>query len=106
MRAFAAGVRTLFRDPNLGVDGVYTPLGGVPVPVRLLRLTGTDRIAGGLAQYGGQAEHDTAELQVADVPVRPGRGALVTYEGKVRRVATVAAPARNGLTWLLELESG
>ena len=102
--AFEAGLRTLFRDPNLSVPAVYTKQGYAPVSLRLRRRTGTGRIAGGVMQFGAQAEHDSVDLLVADVPQRPQKGDLVQFEGQDRTVAAPAAVACNGLVWQLTLQ--
>lgn len=106
MSAFAAGVRTLFNDPNLGVDGFYTPAGGVRGAVRVLRTNTTDRVSGSIAQFGAQAEQDAAELQVSQVLLRPLPGSVLEYEGRTRVIDAPAAPARNGLTWRCLLRAG
>lgn len=36
MTAFAAAIDSLFADPNIAQDAVYTPADGAPVPVRVI----------------------------------------------------------------------
>lgn len=103
--AFAAAAAVLFSDPNLSVAGVYTPAGGQPVPIRLMRTVGTDQVAGSLRQFGAVAEHGSAELLVRDVPERPGEGALLEFGGRVFRLDAAASPTKNGLAWLMTLVS-
>lgn len=100
--ALAAAVAVLFNDPNGATDGVFTPLGGQPVPVRVIRSSTYDRVAGGIGAFGSQAESNAAEIQVSQVPQRPLKTATIFYDGRTRSIAEVA-PARNGLTWLLGL---
>lgn len=45
MTAFAAGIDTLFRDPNLGLDATYRAGGsGSPVAVRIIRVKPQDTV--------------------------------------------------------------
>ena len=67
MTAFATAATTLFRDPNVAVDAIYSPGGiGGGVPVRVIRAA-PDR----LAQFGeGRFVTDTVglDIAVADAP--------------------------------------
>ena len=91
MTAFAAAIDSLFADPHLAQDAVYTPAGGAPVPVRVIvrRPDVVSEFAGGRVA----AVTAVFDLRVSEVATpRPGDrlemdGEAFLVQGEPRRDA-------------------
>lgn len=97
--AFAAVVDTVFDDPNMAADAIYTPAGGPGVPVRVL-LSQPDAE---VSLYGASVVVPTTLIQarVSEVP-KPAQGDRFTVDDAVYEVN--AKPVRDGtrLVWRIE----
>lgn len=91
MDAWNAAIDSLFADPHIGRDAVYTPAGGTPVPVRVVA-----RRADAVTEFGDArlwAETARFDLRVSDVAApRPGDrlemdGEAFLVQGEPRRDA-------------------
>ena len=100
MSAFAAAVGTLFADPNIGRDAVYTPEGGAPVLVRVVA-----RRADAVTDFGDAriwSETTRVDLQVAEVAnARPGD--RIEIEGDAFLIQGEPVRDRERLVWTVDL---
>lgn len=101
MSAFAAMLDTLFADPNMAVDALYTPPDGSPaVPCRAqLRQPDLDW-RGGDASIGTPSR--VAEVRVSEIPVMEEEGGL-SIGGQAYTIQKASRPDRARLLWRLEL---
>ena len=100
MSAFAAAVGTLFADPNIGRDAVYTPEGGVPVLVRVVA-----RRADAVTDFGDAriwSETTRVDLQVAEV-ANPRPGDRFEIEGEAFLIQGEPVRDRERLVWTVDL---
>lgn len=103
MSAFEAMLDSLFSDPNMAVDGVLRIPQGLTRKCRVLFTRASDNVAGSLVQLGANAEHDTAEVLVSEVPQQPPRGSRLAIGRRQYKLGSPAVPECDGLTWRLTL---
>lgn len=106
MSVFAAGLRTLFNDPNGALSGVYTSAAGDSKAVRVVYVEAQDAVLGGAALMGTTATQDAAELLQSEVPEKPIRGATLAFNGQTFAIRSSATSQKRGLTWLVVLADG
>ncbi len=96
MSAFAGLVDRLFADPNLGLDAMYEPAGGEPIPVRVVA-----RQADAVTEFGSArlwSETTRFDVRVAEVAnPRPGDRIVVDGRGLRRPGRAGARPRAAGL---------
>ena len=100
MSAFNAAVGTLFADPNIGRDAVYTPDGGAPVLVRVVA-----RRADAVTDFGDArlwSETTRVDLRVDEVP-NPRPGDRVEIEGEAFLIQGEPVRDRERLVWTVDL---
>ena len=105
MTAVAAAVDALFADPNIAIDGIYTPAGGAPRTVRVIARR-PDQIIG-LGETRIHTATAVFDVRVSEVPAPaagdalvipasgPGTGETVVVQGEPRR-------DRERLVWTLD----
>jgi hypothetical protein len=98
---FGAALDVLVNDPNLGVDGTFTPSGGIAVSLRLMLTRHDPKID--VFQVGARAAAWKAVLRQADVAVRPAAGDIVTVGAQTFTVRDVEVDAL-GLAWRVDLD--
>lgn len=102
MNAFAEAIDTLFNDPNLGWDAIYTPAGGEPRSVRVFWHRPDDVIAFADARlHTTTAIFDVRINQVAT----PQAGDTLVVQGETYLIQ--GAPKRDDgrLIWTFEARS-
>jgi hypothetical protein len=98
--AFSAAVDTLFTNADLSTSGVYTPAGGAPQAVRVLkRIPQTMDISFGSSRVSTSGILLT--LRVSEVPIEPARGDALVVDGVTYNIESVKSVARN-LQWALD----
>ncbi|MDD3445439.1 MAG: hypothetical protein PHS60_08520 [Zavarzinia sp.] len=100
MSAFAAAVGTLFADPNIGRDAVYTPEGGAPELVRAVA-----RRADVVYDFGDAriwSETTRVDLQVAEV-ANPRPGDRIEIDGEAFLIQGEPVRDRERLVWTVDL---
>ena len=100
MNAFAAAIETLFADPNISVEAIYTSDGGAPVLVRVVA-----RRADAVSEFGDArlwSETTRIDLRVAEVPnPRPGDRIEIDTEAFLIQGEPVRDSER--LVWTVDL---
>jgi len=66
MSAVAAALDTLFADPNMAKDAIFTPSNGITVPVRIV-LRRPDRVSD-FGETRLHSETTVIDIRVADAP--------------------------------------
>ncbi|NOX73483.1 MAG: hypothetical protein GXP03_07635 [Alphaproteobacteria bacterium] len=101
MSAFAAAMDAIFQDQNMAVEATWTPQGGVPLPVRVIRKAPDELTSFGAARILS----DTTLIDVrvsSEMPsVKSGDTIIIgadtfTIQGEPKR-------DRERLIWALEL---
>ena len=102
---FDIAVDTLFADPNLAVAGVFTAPPAAGVPVRILIAPHDPEITLGGQQSTGQARGYRAELNRAEVAIRPKAkiDTLTVGAGLFAGPKKINAVEESDLTWILDL---
>lgn len=106
MRPLEAGLRTIFRDPNLSTTGTYTPAGGSSQTVRVIYIEAYDAVVGSSANMTTIGQQESAELLQSEVPVQPGRGATLAFGGNTYAIRSAATAQKRKMTWRVVLANG
>lgn len=102
MTVFAAMLATLFADPNMAADAVYTPPGGgAGTPCRAI-VRQPDR-SFAFHEVGVTLPARIAEVRVAEVTA-PEEGGTLTVAGTPCRVTRVTQTDLDRALWRLELQ--
>ena len=92
--AFDLMIDTLFNNADLSSAGVYTPSGGSPVSVRVLkRIPPTQDIS--LGNSRASTSGITLTLRVSEVPDEPPRDSTLVVDGITYIVESAKSIARN-----------
>ena len=100
MTAFAAAMDAIFQDANMAVAATWTPQGGGPLPVRVIRKAPDELTTFGAARI--LSDTTLVDVRVSDMPsVKPGDSIIIgldsfTIQGEPKR-------DRERLIWTLEL---
>jgi len=100
MSAFAAAVDLLFADPNIGRDAIYTPDGGIAVPVRTIARRADELTSFGEARLW--SETIRIDLRVAEV-ANPRPGDQFAIDGGAFLVQGEPVRDRERLVWTVDL---
>ena len=100
MSLFADAVETLFGDPNMARDAVYTPAGGAPQLVRVVTLRADDIASFGDARLW--SETTRIDLRVAEV-ANPRPGDRVEIDGDAFLIQGEPVRDRERLVWTIDL---
>ena len=100
MSAFAAAVGALFADPNIGVQAHYTPDGGTPILVRVVKRRADEITGFGEARLW--SETTRIDLRVAEVP-NPRPGDRIEIEGEAFLIQGEPVRDRERLVWTVDL---
>ena len=100
MSLFADAIDTLFGDPNMARDAVYTPEGGAPILVRVV-LRRADEVTGfGDARLW--SETTRVDLRVAEVPA-PRPGDRIEIDSELFLIQGEPVRDRERLVWTVDL---
>ena len=100
MLAFAAAMDAIFMDTNMAADATWTPQGGAPLPVRVIRKAPDEMTTFGAARI--LSETTLVDVRVAEMAnPKPGDTVIIgpdtfTIQGEPKR-------DRERLIWSLEL---
>jgi len=100
MSAFATAMDAIFQDQNMAVEATWTPQGGAPLPVRVIRKAPDELITFGAARI--MSNTTLVDVRVSDMPsVKFGDTIIIgpdtfTVQGEPKR-------DREHLVWTLEL---
>ena len=100
MNAFAAAVDAIFQDANMAAEATWTPQGGAPLPVRVIRRAPDEVSSFGSARI--LSETTLVDVRVSDMASpKPGDTIIIgpdtfTIQGEPKR-------DRERLIWTLEL---
>ena len=100
MNAFAAAMDALFQDANMAAEATWTPQGGAPLPVRVIRKAPDEMTTFGAARV--LSETTLVDVRVAEMAnPKPGDTIIIgpdtfTIQGEPKR-------DRERLIWSLEL---
>ena len=100
MSAFSAAVDAIFQDANMAADATWTPQGGVPLPVRVIRKAPDELTSFGAARI--LSDTTLVDVRVSEIPTpKPGDTIIIgadtfTIQGEPKR-------DRERLVWALEL---
>jgi len=100
MTLFVDAIDTLFGDPNMARDAVYTPEGGAPVLVRVVTRRADDVSSIGDARIW--SETTRVDLRVAEVPA-PRPGDRVEVDGDAFLIQGEPVRDRERLVWTVDL---
>ncbi|WP_296762052.1 hypothetical protein [Sediminimonas sp.] len=100
MSLFAVVIDTLFGDPNMGRDAVYTAAGGAPVLVRVVARRADDTTGFGEARLW--SETTRVDLRVAEVPT-PRPGDRVEIDGEAFLIQGEPVRDRERLVWTIDM---
>ncbi|RBI69907.1 hypothetical protein DQW77_15155 [Roseovarius sp. TE539] len=100
MSIFAAVIDTLFGDPNMARDAVYTPDGGAARLVRVVVRRADDTTGFGEARLW--SETTRVDLRVAEVP-NPRPGDRLEIDGEAFLVQGEPVRDRERLVWTVDL---
>ncbi|MGI3212348.1 head-tail joining protein [Roseovarius tibetensis] len=100
MSLFADVIDTLFGDPNMARDAVYTPQGGVAVLVRVVARRADDTTAFGEARLW--SETTRVDLRVAEV-ANPRPGDRLEIDGEAFLIQGEPVRDRERLVWTIDL---
>ena len=100
MTLFVDAIDTLFGDPNMARDAVYTPEGGAPVLVRVVTRRADDVSSIGDARIW--SETTRVDLRVAEVPA-PRPGDRVEVDGDTFLIQGEPVRDRERLVWTVDL---
>jgi len=100
MNAFAAAMDAIFEDANMAAEATWTPQGGAPMPVRVIRKAPDELTTFGAARI--LSETTFIDVRVSDMASpKPGDTIIIgsdtfTIQGEPKR-------DRERLVWALEL---
>ena len=100
MSAFAAAMDAIFQDANMAAEATWTPRGGAPLPVRVIRKAPDEVVTFGAARI--LSETTLVDVRVSDMASpKPGDAIIIgpdtfTIQGEPKR-------DRERLIWTLEL---
>jgi len=100
MLAFAAAIDAIFADANMAADATWTPQGGVPLPVRVVRKAPDELTSFGAARI--LSDTTLVDVRVSEMAsVKSGDTIIIgadtfTIQGEPKR-------DRERLIWSLEL---
>jgi len=100
MTAFAAAMDAIFQDANMAADATWSPQGGAPLPVRVIRKAPDELTSFGAARI--LSDTTLVDVRVSEVAnPRPGDAITIgpdtfTIQGEPKR-------DRERLIWTLEL---
>ena len=100
MNAFAAAIDAIFQDQNMAAEATWTPQGGVPLPVRVIRKAPDELTSFGAARI--LSDTTIIDVRVSEMPsVKSGDTIIIgadtfTIQGEPKR-------DRERLIWTLEL---
>jgi len=100
MTAFSAVVDTLFNDPNIGREAIYTSAGGTPGLVRIV-----SRQADAITDFGDArlwSETTRVDLRAAEVP-SPRPGDRIEIDGEAFLIQGEPVRDRERLVWTVDL---
>jgi hypothetical protein len=100
MSIFAAAIETLFGDPNMARDAVYTSTGGAPSLVRVIMRRADDITGFGEARLW--SETTRIDLRVSEVP-NPRPGDRIEIDGEGYLIQGEPVRDRERLVWTLTL---
>jgi hypothetical protein len=100
MSIFAAAIETLFGDPNMARDAVYTSTAGAPSLVRVIMRRADDITGFGEARLW--SETTRIDLRVSEVP-NPRQGDRVEIDGEGYLIQGEPVRDRERLVWTLNL---
>lgn len=100
MSLFAEAIDTLFGDPNMGRDAVYTAGGGAPVLVRVVARRSDETTGFGDARLW--SETTRVDLRVAEV-ANPRPGDRVEIDGEAFLIQGEPVRDRERLVWTIDL---
>jgi hypothetical protein len=101
---FAAAAHVLATDPNGSAAGTYTPLGGVPVTVRVMPWQQEEVVAFGGVRMAAPGRG--FKVLQADVPVRPKTHDTLLVDGRSYRIKRDALGDLEGTEWALDVDGG
>lgn len=99
MTAFAIAISTMFADPSIAIDAIYTPVAGVPMSVRVIARR-PDEIVG----FGDTRVHAATavfDVRISEVP-SPADGDTLEVGGEIFVVQGDPVRDRDGLVWALD----
>lgn len=102
MSAVAAAFDTLFADPNMAKDALFTPLDGVAVPVRIV-VRRPDRVFD-FGETRLHSETTVIDIRVADAPALAS-GDVFEIDGQNHVVQGEPLRDAERLIWTAELRS-
>jgi len=100
MNTFAAAMDAIFADANMAVEATWTPQGGVPLPVRVIRKAPDELTSFGAARI--MSDTTIIDVRVSEMPsVKPDDTIIIgadtfTIQGEPKR-------DRERLIWTLDL---
>jgi len=100
MSAFAAAMDAIFADQNMAAEATWTPQGGAPMPVRVIRKAPDELTTFGAARI--LSDTTIVDVRVSEMPSpKPGDAIIIgadtfTIQGEAKR-------DRERLIWTLEL---
>jgi len=100
LNAFAAAIDAIFQDQNMAAEATWTPQGGVPLPVRVIRKAPDELTSFGAARI--LSDTTIIDVRVSEMPsVKSGDTIIIgadtfTIQGEPKR-------DRERLIWTLEL---
>ena len=100
MNAFAAAMDAIFQDANMAAEATWTPQGGAPIPIRVIRKAPDEMVTFGAARILSDTTH--VDVRVSEMPSpKPGDTIIIgpdtfTIQGEPKR-------DRERLVWMLEL---
>ncbi len=100
MSIFAIAIETLFGDPNMVRDAVYTPAGGAPQLVRVVTRRADEITGFGEARLW--SETTRIDLRVAEV-ASPRPGERIEIEGEAFLIQGEPVRDRERLVWTVDL---
>jgi len=100
MSIFAIAIETLFGDPNMARDAVYTPAGGAPVLIRVVTRRADEITGFGEARLW--SETTRVDLRVAEV-ADPRPGDRVEIGGEAFLIQGEPVRDRERLVWTVDL---
>lgn len=101
MTAFDTAVNSLFSDPNMAVDGIYTPTGGQPSSVRVI-LSQPDVIADALDVLKTSSTSQ-AEVRKSDIPSSK-EGDTLVIGADTWKVVNPRFEDPDRLVWTMDLQ--
>ena len=100
MTIFADAIDTLFGDPNMARDAVYTPEGGAPQLIRVVTRRADETT--GLGDARLWSETTRVDLRVAEVPA-PRPGERIEIDGDAFLIQGESVRDRERLVWTVDL---